>query len=506
MEKKKNSVNLTEKKTNNGKNTEIKRQVQKEDQDNKKIIIAALLLALVLGILVYWQVSKKSENNDPKDDNKTDIVEKDDDKDDTKDSEPVYHYNGSSTVNTTVQQTVAPVETVEEEKDEIFYSLSFDTNGGKEIEKQVLAEDQKTESILPEREGWSFAGWFIDKDFNEEFIFGRVLSEDTTLYAKWVKFLVFKTEDGEELGERQSVLNEEANLLTKEDLGDLIGEEYEVAWMMKTVDEEGKEVLVELMPGTVLDDETVSKENETVELFLRKLEKFEIELYLSESDQEPFDTVEAVEERTVDFSETDKKLKEMDYTEYAWFYRDSSNVKWTFFRDQKATKDITKLYLDEAYTVIYKDEFKEENNEETTEPKEDETTPEVDETTPVENENEPVVDEPTDEGTIVKEDLVAKDSHIKNENIPVPEEREGYEFLGWFLVADDSSEIQLTEDMVIDGDKVFIARWKKIEEVVPTEPTENDSVEPEEEEQLENTEEPTPEQPSEENLEGEGQE
>ena len=481
MEKKKNSVNLTEKKTNN-RNDEIKKQVQEEDQDNKKIIIAALLLALVLGILVYWQVAKKTDNKEPEDKIKDNDVVEIEDADKPKEEETVYHYGGTGTVNTTVQQTSATVEDEEEEED-VFYSLSFETNGGKEIEKQVLAEDQKTESVLPEREGWSFAGWYIDKEFTEEFIFGRVLSEDTTLYAKWVKFLSFKDEDGEEIETRQSVLNEEANLLTKEDLGDLIDEDHEVAWMMKTVNDEGEEVLVELKPGTVLSDETVSKESDTVELFLRKLEKFEIELYLSESDQDPFDTVEAVEERPVDFTEIDEELKEMDYAEYAWFYRDSSNVKWTFFKDQNASKDITKLYLDEAYTVIYKDEFKEEEQDETTVPVEGEE-PTVDEENP-----EQVGEEPKDE-TIVQEDLVAKDSHIKNENIPVPEPREGYEFLGWFLVCDDTTEIQLTEDMVIDGDKVFIARWRKLEEAIPEEPTADDAVDPEEEEQIENTEEP----------------
>ena len=38
---------------------------------------------------------------------------------------------------------------------------------------------------IPTRTGYEFKGWFRDKDFNERFIFGSPINEETTVYAKW---------------------------------------------------------------------------------------------------------------------------------------------------------------------------------------------------------------------------------------------------------------------------------------------------------------------------------
>lgn len=483
MEKKKNSVNLTEKKP---KNSEIKKEIN-EEENNKKIVVVALILALILAIIAYWQISKKDEVKKPKNNKNNEVVEKKDDKkDEEKDTkednsdndlsynnttEPTKVMNTSEDITTPEKVNEENEENEEEEQEEIYYSLVFNTNGGKEVDKQVLSDTDKTESVLPEKDGWSFAGWFTDSSLSEEFIFGRVLTEDTTLYAKWVKVVEFRKMDETVLNSVEVQEDSEIPLLTKEQLGEDVDSEKEVSWVLRTVDDEGNTLYNEVTSGTKL-TEDISSENGKVTLYLKELEKFEIQIFMNENDNEPFDVIEATEERVLDLTSLEEKLKEEDIVEYALFYRNENRVKYTFFKDQKASLDITKLYLDEAYIVTFKD-YKEneiENNE----------TEVPTETSEVQsNEKEAVV---------IEEIEVAKETHIKEEEIPTTE-KEGFDFVGWYEDLEDESTV-LTEETVIDEDKVYVAKWKKKEEIIEDTVGEN-SVTPNEEEQIENTEEPS---------------
>ena len=69
------------------------------------------------------------------------------------------------------------------------YDLSFETNGGTSLNTQ---EDIKegTEINLADykttREGYTFAGWYSDKALTKK-ITSLVITEDVTVYAKWIK-------------------------------------------------------------------------------------------------------------------------------------------------------------------------------------------------------------------------------------------------------------------------------------------------------------------------------
>ena len=493
MEKKKNSVNLTQKKP---KNSEIKKEIESEE-NNKKIIVVALILALVLAIIAYWQISKKNDTSDKKEKNdsqtveKSDIEKDDDDKNDSSnknEKDESIGYNSEEVIKTNTQSytEVDNKEAAEntneeaesnEEDEEIFYSLTFETNGGDDIEKKVLSDTDLTESILPKKVGWSFAGWFTDTDLTEQFIFGRTLTEDTTLYAKWVKVVEFKTMNNELVDTKEIAENEEILMPTKEDVEDLIDNENEIGWFVQNIDDEENTTYSEITSGTKLDD-TIPSDNEKITLYLKELKKFELQIFMKETDEDAFDTLEVVEERTIDLTEFENKLKEENIAEYALFYRDSDGIKYTFFKDQKASIDITKLYIDEAYTITFADyDFDDEDleNEDTIS---DETIDnnEVDNNT--NNDANPIV---------IEEKDVAKDSHVKEELIP-DIKKEGYDFIGWFEDLEDDSS-KLTEEIIIDEDKLYIAKWKKKEEIIEDVVDEN-IVEPVDEEQITNTEEP----------------
>ena len=67
------------------------------------------------------------------------------------------------------------------------YKVTFDTNGGSEVSGQTvewnkLAAKPETE---PVKEGYTFGGWYADKDCNTEYNFEAAVKADVTIYAKW---------------------------------------------------------------------------------------------------------------------------------------------------------------------------------------------------------------------------------------------------------------------------------------------------------------------------------
>lgn len=73
-------------------------------------------------------------------------------------------------------------------------TLNFDTGCAVEIEAQSLVKNEG-KTVRPEdptrpNEGnikYTFDDWYVDKEFSAKFVFGNTLSEDTTVYAKWIE-------------------------------------------------------------------------------------------------------------------------------------------------------------------------------------------------------------------------------------------------------------------------------------------------------------------------------
>lgn len=73
--------------------------------------------------------------------------------------------------------------------EEITYTVTFDVNGGSSVETQTVEEGKTaTEpTTAPTREGYDFLGWYGDEEFTAEFDFTKPITENTTVYAKWIK-------------------------------------------------------------------------------------------------------------------------------------------------------------------------------------------------------------------------------------------------------------------------------------------------------------------------------
>lgn len=68
-------------------------------------------------------------------------------------------------------------------------SVTFDTNGGSDVDVQYFAEGDPyliEKPVEPTKEGHIFAGWYKDNTYTIPFNFGAAVSENTTVYARFV--------------------------------------------------------------------------------------------------------------------------------------------------------------------------------------------------------------------------------------------------------------------------------------------------------------------------------
>lgn len=60
--------------------------------------------------------------------------------------------------------------------------------------KSTFAKNSKTKAPLPAREGYYFAGWYMEEDCSNAFNFNNRVTESANLYAKWQKTNTFEAE------------------------------------------------------------------------------------------------------------------------------------------------------------------------------------------------------------------------------------------------------------------------------------------------------------------------
>ncbi len=66
------------------------------------------------------------------------------------------------------------------------YQVNFETNGGSKIESIQVAEGHKiVEPAEPTKEGYTFLGWYQDKDLSKKYNFETLVTDNVTIYAGW---------------------------------------------------------------------------------------------------------------------------------------------------------------------------------------------------------------------------------------------------------------------------------------------------------------------------------
>ncbi len=67
----------------------------------------------------------------------------------------------------------------------VSHTVSFEVNGGSDVESIVVAHNGKITAPTTEREGYTFDGWYTNASLTRAFDFDSEIKRDTTLYAKW---------------------------------------------------------------------------------------------------------------------------------------------------------------------------------------------------------------------------------------------------------------------------------------------------------------------------------
>ncbi len=66
------------------------------------------------------------------------------------------------------------------------YTVHFETNGGSKVTSQRVSRNRTVkEPTAPTKNGYTFAGWYVDKDLTTEYDFTLKVKKSFTLYAKW---------------------------------------------------------------------------------------------------------------------------------------------------------------------------------------------------------------------------------------------------------------------------------------------------------------------------------
>lgn len=389
---------------------------------NKKTLFFALVCAIVLAVFAYTQVSMNMENNKPKEleEESKEEINGEDLKALDYVREPIKVDGNHTKVITAEKKEKKEVEKSNDLKVSAHYTLSFDTNGGEEIEKQVLSNNEVTTTVIPVRESWVFDGWFIDSDLTEPFIFGGTLKADTTIYAKWVKYIRFVDEsdciktitvgDGEYIP-----------LPTDDELIDMALEDFIVSWYYI---KDATNIFI--TNNTKLSD--LGDSGDTVILHLQKTEAFYLSFYLDEFSDFLY-REKVVNDQVISFDDVNKSIlesnPEIDLENMGWYYYDGEGNKCNFSKGKRITQDVTKLYLSDTYKIIYTLEDEEKEN-----------------------------------GLVqIDEQNVVRQSKI--DNVLDPLEKENKEFEGWFIIDNDIlTDSKLEDGMVINRDMTVVGKWK----------------------------------------------
>ena len=129
-------------------------------------------------------------------------------------------------------------------EDEITYTVIFDSNGGTEVEKQVVkAGDYAEEPGEPTKDGVYFTGWFLG-DEDTPFDFESIpITNDITLVANWVDVIPGREDGIIDLGALQFLIDQEKIEVTEDENGNIRAIDGKFTESRVTNEEEAKALL-----------------------------------------------------------------------------------------------------------------------------------------------------------------------------------------------------------------------------------------------------------------------
>ena len=98
------------------------------------------------------------------------------------------------------------------------YTVTFNSNGGSEVNSQIVNYNSKATAVVPLRTGYTFAGWYSDSGLTTVFnLATTAITSDITLYAKWAintYTVTFNSNGGSAVGSQSVLYNMNATAPT----------------------------------------------------------------------------------------------------------------------------------------------------------------------------------------------------------------------------------------------------------------------------------------------------
>ncbi len=66
-----------------------------------------------------------------------------------------------------------------------YYSVVFDSNGGSAVAKQIIKLNDYARYVTSIKDGYTFKGWYLDKNLKIAYDFNTRVTKALVLYAKW---------------------------------------------------------------------------------------------------------------------------------------------------------------------------------------------------------------------------------------------------------------------------------------------------------------------------------
>ncbi len=283
------------------------------------------------------------------------------------------------------------------------FSVTFETNGGNEIEKIYVTSGNTFDVDEPVKIGYSFDGWYLSNEYlnNEEVIMGQTpITSTIVLYAKWidaVSLVTFETNGGSEINSVYVKYNDVLSVKEPTKEGYSFGGWY--------LDEKySNQFFVEKDP--IINDLTLYAKwnpNQLIVSFNSNggSEIADVNVYYNESLN-----------LTVEPTKTDFEFG-------GWYLDEECQTKYNM--DSKVTTNLL-LYAKWNKTIF--------------------------DITFVTNCNQSI-----DKQVVTKNNLVVKPNDV---------EKDGYAFLGWYL--DETFEIEYDFNQVVNSDLTLYARFDEIYE------------------------------------------
>ena len=87
------------------------------------------------------------------------------------------------------------------------YTVTFNTNGGSSISSKTVNKNAVvSEPAQPQKEEYTFAGWYMDKEMKNQYDFSSKVTKNITLYAKWESIDNAKSQIIFEIGKKEATV------------------------------------------------------------------------------------------------------------------------------------------------------------------------------------------------------------------------------------------------------------------------------------------------------------